>query len=83
MPLTVATSNASSADPSAEYKPSSSGSWGLFPRPKDISKAYGGGRKLDPYKAPSPEVCVLGQGHTLHALVGTSKGGGGGYRLRP
>ncbi len=29
------------------YKPSR-GSWGAFPRPKDISKAYGGGRRVDP-----------------------------------
>lgn len=27
------------------YKPKS-GSWGAFPRPKDISKAYGGGRRV-------------------------------------
>lgn len=29
------------------YKPKS-GSWGAFPRPKDISKAYGGGRRIGP-----------------------------------
>lgn len=29
-----------------EYKPSSSGSWGVFPRPRDISKTYGGGRRV-------------------------------------
>ena len=27
------------------YKPKS-GSWGAFPRPRDISKAYGGGRRV-------------------------------------
>lgn len=25
--------------------------WGVFPRPKNISKAYGGGRKIDPRKS--------------------------------
>ena len=29
-----------------EYKPSKSGTWGVFPRPKSISQAYGGGRKV-------------------------------------
>lgn len=29
-----------------EYKPSSSGTWGVFPRPKSISQAYGGGRRV-------------------------------------
>mmetsp|Transcript_7602 Transcript_7602/g.14432 ORF Transcript_7602/g.14432 Transcript_7602/m.14432 type:complete len:703 (-) Transcript_7602:136-2244(-) len=29
------------------YKPKS-GSWGAFPRPRDISKAYGGGRRIGP-----------------------------------
>lgn len=29
------------------YKPSR-GSWGAFPRPKNISKAYGGGKKINP-----------------------------------
>jgi hypothetical protein len=29
------------------YKPKS-GSWGAFPRPRDISKAYGGGRRVGP-----------------------------------
>ena len=29
------------------YKPKS-GSWGAFPRPKDISRAYGGGRRVGP-----------------------------------
>jgi len=29
------------------YKPKT-GSWGAFPRPKDISKAYGGGRRVGP-----------------------------------
>lgn len=28
------------------YKPSKSGSWGLFERPKDISTTYGGGKKV-------------------------------------
>lgn len=28
------------------HKPSKSGSWGLFERPADISKAYGGGRRI-------------------------------------
>lgn len=28
------------------YKPSKSGTWGVFERPKDISKAYGGGRRV-------------------------------------
>lgn len=38
-----------SQDKNAEtktYEPSKSGSWGLFERPKDISKAFGGGRKI-------------------------------------
>jgi hypothetical protein len=30
------------------YVPSSSGSWGAFPRPRDISKAFGGGRQVTP-----------------------------------
>lgn len=29
-----------------EYKPSKSGTWGVFPRPKSISQAYGGGRRV-------------------------------------
>lgn len=29
------------------YKPSV-GTWGIYPRPKDISKAYGGGRNITP-----------------------------------
>lgn len=29
------------------YKPKT-GSWGAFPRPRDISKAYGGGRRIGP-----------------------------------
>ena len=33
------------ANSSDYYKPKS-GSWGAFPRPKDISKAYGGGRRV-------------------------------------
>lgn len=28
------------------YKPSRSGSWGVYERPADISKAYGGGRRI-------------------------------------
>jgi len=28
------------------HKPSTSGSWGVFERPKDISKAYGGGKRV-------------------------------------
>jgi hypothetical protein len=31
---------------STEYYKPKSGSWGAFPRPKDISKAYGGGRRV-------------------------------------
>jgi len=31
---------------SQNYKPSSSGSWGLFERPDNISKAYGGGKNI-------------------------------------
>ena len=31
---------------STEYYKPKSGSWGAFPRPKDISKAYGGGRRI-------------------------------------
>lgn len=34
------------ADQTEEYKPSSSGTWGVFPRPKSISKAYGGGKRV-------------------------------------
>ncbi len=34
-----------STTPTDLYKPKS-GSWGAFPRPKDISKAYGGGRRV-------------------------------------
>lgn len=33
------------SDSTELYKPKS-GSWGAFPRPKDISKAYGGGRRV-------------------------------------
>lgn len=29
-----------------EYKPSSSGTWGVFERPKDISRAFGGGKRV-------------------------------------
>lgn len=29
-----------------EYKPSKSGTWGVFPRPKSISQAYGGGKRV-------------------------------------
>ena len=31
-----------------EYYQPKSGSWGAFPRPKDISKTYGGGRRIVP-----------------------------------
>lgn len=31
---------------SSDYKPSSSGTWGVFERPKDISKAFGGGKRV-------------------------------------
>jgi hypothetical protein len=31
---------------SADYKPSKSGTWGVFERPKDISRAYGGGKRV-------------------------------------
>ena len=30
----------------ADYKPSSSGTWGVFDRPKDISRAFGGGKRV-------------------------------------
>ena len=30
----------------ADYKPSSSGTWGVFDRPKDISSAFGGGKRV-------------------------------------
>jgi hypothetical protein len=33
---------------SVEYYQPKSGSWGAFPRPKDISQAYGGGRRIGP-----------------------------------
>ena len=33
-------------DQTDEYKPSKSGTWGVFPRPKSISQAYGGGRRV-------------------------------------
>jgi hypothetical protein len=33
-------------DNSTDYYKPKSGSWGAFPRPKDISKAYGGGRRV-------------------------------------
>ena len=36
------------------YNPSVS-TWGMFPRPKDISRAYGGGRTLRPGQALEPE----------------------------
>ena len=37
----------SSSDPVVQvHKPSKSGSWGLFERPADISKTYGGGRRI-------------------------------------
>ena len=29
-----------------KHKPTKSGSWGVFERPADISKAYGGGKKI-------------------------------------
>lgn len=32
--------------PTDEYYQPKSGSWGAFPRPKDVSKAYGGGRRI-------------------------------------
>lgn len=32
-------------EPEADYVPAR-GSWGAFPRPRDISKAYGGGRRI-------------------------------------
>jgi hypothetical protein len=38
-------SKSSSEEEVETYKPSR-GSWGAFPRPKDISKAYGGGRRV-------------------------------------
>ncbi|CAB9497794.1 expressed unknown protein [Seminavis robusta] len=31
---------------SADYKPSKSGTWGVFERPKDISKTFGGGKRV-------------------------------------
>lgn len=31
---------------SADYKPSKSGTWGVFERPKDISRAFGGGKRV-------------------------------------
>jgi hypothetical protein len=34
--------------PDVEYYQPKSGSWGAFPRPKDISQAYGGGRRIGP-----------------------------------
>lgn len=40
---------------SSAYRPSSSGSWGVFPRPKNISKEYGGGRTIRPGEELEPE----------------------------
>jgi hypothetical protein len=37
---------AGEAQKESKHKPSKSGSWGVFERPDDISKAYGGGRKI-------------------------------------
>ena len=39
------------------HKPTTSGSWGVFERPADISKAFGGGRKIgvDGYQEPEEE----------------------------
>jgi tetratricopeptide (TPR) repeat protein len=37
-----------SGSSNVEYYKPKSGSWGAFPRPKDISQAYGGGRRIGP-----------------------------------
>lgn len=45
---------------STEYYKPKSGSWGAFPRPKDISKAYGGGRRVGAgYSKEDQEVADL------------------------
>lgn len=50
---TPPTSASSDDDPTGqpsgvEYYQPKTGSWGAFPRPKDISRAYGGGRRIGP-----------------------------------
>lgn len=37
------------------YRPANGG-WGYFPRPKDISKAYGGGKKINPQSSFEDEL---------------------------
>lgn len=44
---TTSTTTSTTAPASADYKPKVS-TWGVFERPKDISKAYGGGRTIRP-----------------------------------
>ena len=39
-------------DTMEKHKPSKSGSWGVFERPADISKAYGGGKRIGVGAAP-------------------------------
>ena len=38
-----------------KYSPANGG-WGLFDRPRDISKAYGGGRRIDPGKIDKAQM---------------------------
>mmetsp|Transcript_6195 Transcript_6195/g.11601 ORF Transcript_6195/g.11601 Transcript_6195/m.11601 type:complete len:590 (+) Transcript_6195:2-1771(+) len=51
------------------HKPSKSGSWGVFDRPSDISKAYGGGKRIGVGGADAdPEASAQKQAETAAAL---------------
>ena len=45
-PHAFSTTEGSSGPEVPVHRPSKSGSWGIFERPADISKAYGGGRRI-------------------------------------
>jgi len=47
-------SSSSASDGTSGYKPTVQ-TWGVFPRPKDISKTYGGGRNIKPGEALETE----------------------------
>jgi tetratricopeptide (TPR) repeat protein len=51
-----------------EYTPSGSGSWGVFARPKDISKAYGGGKVIKPGYMGTPEEIEARRKDYLQAI---------------
>ena len=65
------------------HKPTKSGSWGVFERPADISKAYGGGRQIGVggYQ-PNEEELAAKRAETEARLKAYRKGQGADAELQ-